>query len=318
MRILIVGAGGRERSEASIARAAHALGHEAQVLDALGWRRRLGEASRAVLRWQGERFDAELVLCTRHAVAAGERALRDLVRGRRSAFWYFDAVTPLPERVVALARQVDEVYATYGYQAEAFHALRLKSAFLPQGADPELDQPVASAPPEYACDIAFVGSGQYARRHALLADLARAFRVQVRGPGWEAQRAALPVAGGVVRAAEFARVARGAALMLGIDALEAQRAELRGGTSNRLWRVLAAGGCFLGEYVDNVEGFVRHGVHALWYRHPADAVELARRALADPTERARLAEAGRAHVLAHHTWAHRLERLLAGQGYSST
>ena len=90
-------------------------------------------------------------------------------------------------------------------------------------------------------------------------------------------------------------------------------AEARGGTSNRLWRVLAAGGCYLGEYVDNVEEFARHGVHALWYRHPADAVELARGALADDAQRARLAAAGRAHVLAQHTYAHRLQRLDCGR-----
>ncbi|MBK7925324.1 MAG: glycosyltransferase [Gemmatimonadetes bacterium] len=318
MRILVVGAAGAERTESSLARAARTLGHEARVLDALGWRRRLGEAGGLVLRWQADRFAPDLVLCTRHAASAGERTLRHLVRGRRSAFWYFDAVQPLPGRVVTLARGVDAVFATYGYQVEAFRALRLRAEFLPQGADPALDRPAETAPSAYHCDLAFVGSGDYPRRHAVLTALARHFTLQVRGPGWAALAGQLPVAGGTVRAAEFARVARGARLMLGVDALEAQRAEARGGTSNRLWRVLAAGGCYLGEYVDNVEEFARHGVHALWYRHPADAVELARGALADDAQRARLAAAGRAHVLAQHTYAHRLQRLLAGQGYTST
>ena len=318
MRILIVGAAGAERTEASLARAARRLGHEARVLDALGWRRRLGGAGGVVLRWQADRFAPDLVLCTRHAASADERTLRHLVRGRPSAFWYFDALRPLPDRVVTLARGVDAVYATYGYQVEAFEALRLRARFLPQGADPELDIPADAAPAAYHCDLAFVGSGHFPRRHAVLAALARHFALQVRGPGWEGRPAPFPVAGGSVRAAEFARVARGARLMLGIDALEEQRGEARGGTSNRLWRVLAAGGCFLGEYVDNVEEFARHGVHALWYRHPADAVELARGALADGALRARLAAAGRAHVLAKHTYAHRLQSLLAGQGYTST
>lgn len=318
MRILIVGAGGAERTEASLARAGRALGHEVEVLDALGWRRRLGAAVVPLLRWQADRFRPELVLCTRHAAAAGEAGLRHLVRGRPSAFWYFDAPVPLPERVVAVARQVDQVFATYGYQVEAFRALRLRAEFLPQGADPEVDVPAPAAPPQWHCDIAFVGSGQFPRRHAVLQALARETTLHVRGPGWEATGPALPVRGGVVRAAEFPLAVRGARLMLGIDALEAQRKEIRGGTSNRLWRVLGCGGCFLGEYVDNVEEFARHGVHALWYRHPADAVVLALGALADDGLRARIAAAGRAHVLAHHTYAHRLARLLAGQGYSST
>ena len=318
MRILIVGAGGADRTEQALARAARALGHDARVLDALGWRRRLGGWSGGVLRWQADRFRPEFVLCTRHAAAAGERTLRDLTRGRRSAFWYFDAVAPLPERVIQLGRHVDQVFATYGYQGDAFRAVGLRAKFLPQGADPEADRPAETAPPSYHCDVAFVGSGQFPRRHALLAELARHTMLQVRGPGWEGMAGRLPIAGGVVRGAVFSVVVRGARLMLGIDALEVQRAEARGGTSNRLWRVLAAGGCFLGEYVDNVEEFARHGRHALWYRHQADAVELARAALADDALRARLAAEGRAHVLARHTYAHRLPRLLAGQGYTST
>lgn len=315
---MIVGAGGVERTEQALARAARSLGHDARVIDALGWRRKLGRWSEPLLRWQADRFRPEFVLCTRHAAAAGARTLRNLVRGRPSAFWYFDAVTPLPERVLLLARQVDQVFATYGYQVEAFRAEGLRTEFLPQGADPESDAPAETAPPAYHCDLAFVGSGQFPRRHALLAELARHSMLQVRGPGWDGMTARLPIAGGVVRVAEFPLVVRGARLMLGIDALEAQRVETRGGTSNRLWRVLAAGGCFLGEYVDNVEEFARHGQHALWYRHQADAVAWVRTALADDALRARLAADGRAHVLARHTYAHRLPLLLAGQGYSST
>lgn len=315
---MIVGAGGVNRTEQALARAARSLGHDARVFDALGWRRRLGRWCEPLLRWQADRFRPEFVLCTRHAAATGERTLRGLVRGRPSAFWYFDPVAPLPERVLMLARQVDQVFATYGYQVGAFRAEGLRTEFLPQGADPESDTPAETAPPAYHCDLAFVGSGQFPRRHALLAELARHTMLQVRGPGWEGMAARLPIAGGVVRVAEFPLVVRGARLMLGIDALEAQRVETRGGTSNRLWRVLAAGGCFLGEYVDNVEEFARHGQHALWYRHQADAVEWARAALADDALRARLAAEGRAHVLARHTYAHRLTLLLAGQGYSSS
>ncbi len=318
MRILIVGAGGPDRTEASLARAAIQLGHEARVLNALGWRRRLGRWSGPVLRWLADRFTADFVLCTRHAASAGEETLRHLTRSRRSAFWYFDAVAPLPPRVTALAAAVDQVFATYGYQVEAFRALRLPAEFLPQGADPGRDHPVDSAPADYSCDLAFVGSGQFPRRHAMLGEFAREFLVQVRGPGWDAVRTTLPIAGGPVRGREFARVVRGARLVLGIDALDAQRVETRGGTSNRLWRVLACGGCYLGEYVDGVEEFARHGTHALWYRHPADALVLARRAIDDPAWRHGIATAGRAHVLGRHTYAHRLTRLLAGQGYTST
>jgi hypothetical protein len=318
MRILILGAGGEHRTEASIARAAVALGHAARVLDVAGWRRRAGSLSLTLLCWQGERFAPDFVLCTRHAIAAGNDVLRALCRDRDSAFWYFDAAAPLAPAVVQLARLTARVFATYGYQVEAFHEVGVEAHFLPQGMDPELDTPAALAPPSYQCDVSFIGSGHYPRRYEVLAAVAQVCRLQIRGPGWDTAPTALPVVGGRVRAAEFARAVRGAAISLGIDALAEQRAERRGGTSNRLWRVLGMGGFFLGEYVPGIETLARPGEHAEWYRSTDEAIALVRRYLADPDGRGRIAAAGRAHALAAHTYAHRLALLLARQGYTST
>lgn len=319
MRILIIGAGGPWRTEAALARAAGRLGHEARVLDAPAWRKRLGRWAPRALRWRGDRFAPDLVLCTRHAAALDGATLAHLTRRRRSAFWYFDAVHPLPPPVLELALRVDTVFASYGYQRDAFRAAGASHAlFLPQGADPEFDQPARDAPARYVCDLSFVGSGQYPRRHTLLARLAAHCRLQVRGPGWENAPAAIPVAGGRVRGRAFARVVRGAAVCLGIDALEAQRRETCGGTSNRLWRVLAAGGVLLGERVEGIEHFARDGEHARWYTTEAQAVDTLHELLADPAGRAAMARRGRDHVLAHHTYTHRMALLLAGQGYTSS
>jgi len=319
MRILILGAGGAYRTETSLARAAEALGHQARVLDALGWRRRLGRASARLMRWRVDRFAPDFVLCTRHAAAAGPETLPLLLHGRRSAFWYFDALTPLPPGAARLARCTERSFTTYGYQVEALRAAGAPHVhFLPQGFDPVVDTPAPSAPDAYRCDVSFVGSGQFPRRREVLRPLSAACRLQIRGPHWSGTEGALPAAGGPVRGAEFSRVVRGAALSLGINALPEQSTERHGGTSNRLWRVLGAGGCFLGEWVEGVETFARHGEHALWYRSPAEAVALVRQYLADAAARSHLAEAGRAHALQGHTYAHRLARLLAGQGYTST
>lgn len=318
MRILIVGADGRYRTEASLARAARELGHDAQVLDALGWRRKLGGLAGPLLTTMAHRFRPEYVLCTRHAGSAGEYALTRILHRRESAFWYFDGDTPLPPRIIALARRVSRVFSTTGYQADAFAELGLESHFLPQGVDPEVDAPAPGAVPEFACDISFVGSGQFTRRHALLEQLAARFSVQVRGTGWDNAPPGLPVFEGRVEGPRFAEVVRGARISLGIDALEAQRRETRGGTSNRLWKVLGCGGLYLGEYLPGVETFATQGVHACWYRSPEDAVAQAESLLADGVTRQRIAAAGRAHALAHHTYRHRLARLLAGQDYTST
>lgn len=319
MRILILGAGGRYRTEASIARAAKSLGHTATVVDALGWRRMLGPWSPRAIRWQVDHFRPDFVLCTRRAVSAGGETLRALLPRQPSALWYFDAAVPLPAPVVALARMVPRVFATYGYQVDAFLAAGAAEAlFLPQGLDVHIDRPDITAKPGEKCDLSFIGSGQYQRRHPILAELARHVRLQVRGPYWDKAGQEIPVSGGPVRGRNFARIVGGAGISLGVDALPEQRLERCGGTSNRIWRVLGAGGLFLGEHVEGVEALARHGEHVLWYKDAADAVALAKQYLGDRTARRRIAAAGRAHVLTCHTYAHRVVNILAGEGHPVT
>jgi hypothetical protein len=319
MRILILGAGGEHRTEAAIARAAAGLGHAVTVLDALGWRRRLGGLTPRFLRWKADRFAPDYVLCTRHAIAAGDPTVQTILAGRDSGFWYFDAALPLSPRVLTLGRLTARVFATYGYQVEAFREAGIPAAlFLPQGVDPDFDQPAERIPESYRCDVSFVGSGPYPRRHQILRAIAAVCALQIRGPGWEHAGPGLPIAGGRVRGKAFAQVVRGAAISLGIDALPEQRREWLGGTSNRLWRVLGTGGLFLGERVGGIEAFARDGEHAVWYRDAEEAMERVTQLLADPDGRGRIAQAGRAHVLAQHTYRHRLSLLLAGRGYSST
>jgi spore maturation protein CgeB len=67
--------------------------------------------------------------------------------------------------------------------------------------------------------------------------------------------------------------------------------------------------------VPDIEAFATGGTHCVWYRSPAEAAELAAHYLARPAERARIADAGRAHALKHHTYARRLELLLSGRSY---
>ena len=316
--MLILGAGGRHRTEAALARAATQLGHTARVVDALGYRRRLGPLAPRLIRWLVDRAEPEMILCTRHAISAGEPMLTQLLRGRRAAFWYFDALTPLPPRVRSLAHLVGEVYATCGAQVAAFREAGCAAQLLPQAIDPAIDRPAAVVAGSFRCDLSFLGSGQYPRRHEILQRFGLVGRLQIRGPSWRDAPAGLPIAGGIARGTVAAQVIGGAALSLGVNALPPVETERDGGTSNRLWHVLGAGGCFLGEHVPGVERLAVPGQHALWYREVDEGVALARQYLADPPARRAIAEAGAAHALAQHTYAHRLALLLAGQGYTST
>jgi spore maturation protein CgeB len=313
MRIAVLGAGGAHKTEESLGRAARSLGHACRVVDALGWTRRLGGAGARLARRQTEAFEPDFVLVTRHAIRLGEATVRALVRGRPSAFWYFDL--PATGPVVALGRLVDAMYVTSPGQLETYRAAGIgQVAFLPQGLDPAADHPAAWAPPWLRCDASFVGSGQYPHRHTVLRAVARACDLQIRGPGWQGAPDDLPVRGGAVRGRAFARVVRGAAISLGANALPEQDREYAS-ASNRMWKILGCGGFYLGQYVAGIDRFARHGEHCAWYRSADEAVELVRRYLADPEARARIAAAGRAHALARHTYAQRLALLLAGRGY---
>jgi len=79
--------------------------------------------------------------------------------------------------------------------------------------------------------------------------------------------------------------------------------------SNRVYDALACGALVLS---DDVPGLAeRFGEAVVVYRSAEELRELIERLLADPAERRRRAELGRAAVLREHTFAHRVERLLS-------
>ena len=184
MRVAVLGAGGAHKTEASIVRAARALGHEGRLVNVVGWSRWAGPVAGRAIRALVDRFAPDFVIVTRHAILAGEPALRALFRGRQRAFWYFD-LQPKPQ-VIALGRIAERMYVTSYSQVDAFRKAGIPSVeFLPQGVDPERDVPASIIRPELVCDTSFVGSGHYPHRHAVLRAVADACRLQIRGPGWD-------------------------------------------------------------------------------------------------------------------------------------
>ncbi|HET8834258.1 MAG TPA: glycosyltransferase [Gemmatimonadales bacterium] len=313
MRVVVLGAGGARKTETSIARAARALGHECRLVNAVTWTRYAGPFAPRAIRYAVESFDPDFVVLTRHAILAGETELQALLRGRGAAFWYFD-LPPRPA-VLALARLVGNLYVTSPGQVERYRAAGVEEVrFLPQGVDPVRDRPARSAPPDLECDASFVGSGQFPHRYPVLRAVGAACRLQIRGPGWEGAPADLPVAGGAVHGRRLRQVIRGAAISLGANATAEQDRE-PASASNRMWRILGCGGFYLGQRVPGIEEFAADGRHCAWYRSAEQAAELAVHYLASPDQRCRIAEAGRAHALEHHTYARRLELLLAGRSY---
>jgi spore maturation protein CgeB len=313
MRIVVLGAGGARKTEASIVRAARALGHPCRLVNTVRWSRGWASRSGRVARFLLDEFQPEFLILTRHAIRLGEPTLKTMLRGRKAVFWYFD-FQPSAD-VIRLGRLVGSMAVTYLGQIELYRNAGIDSlVFLPQGVDPYRDVPAAFALPWERCDTSFVGSGQYPYRHELLRAVSAVSRLHIRGPGWENASQDLPVVGGPVYGQRLARIIRGAAISLGASAYPEQDAD-RASASNRMWKILGCGGFYLGRHVPDIEAFAADGEHCAWYRTSAEAAELTRHYLDRPDERARIARTGRAHALAHHTYAHRLQLLIQGTGY---
>jgi spore maturation protein CgeB len=313
MRVVVLGAGGAHKTETSIVRATRSLGHACRLVNVVGWSRYAGPLAGWAIRYSTDAFEPDFVLLTRHAILAGEPALRALLQGRKAAFWYFDP-QPRPQ-VLALGHLVGRMYVTYLAQIDDYRNQGVEQVgFLPQGVDPTQDFPATRTRADDRCDASFVGSGQYPHRYAVLRAVAAACRLQLRGPGWEHVPGDLPVAGGPVYGRRLRQVIRGAAISLGASAHPEQDLD-RASASNRMWKVMGCGGFYLGPYVRDIECFAVGQRHCAWYRSSADAAEQVRYYLASTEERRRIAEAGHAHALRHHTYARRMELLLSGREY---
>jgi hypothetical protein len=313
MRIAILGAGGARKSETSILKAAQALGHECRLVNVVRWSRSTGSWSGRIVPYLVNAYNPDFLILTRHAIDLGEDAVRRMVRGRTSVFWYFDLEPK--KKVIRLGTLVDRMYTTYFDKVAQYRSAGVPNVeFLPQGVDPESDAPAPFAPAEFQCETSFVGSGQSSYRYDVLRAVAAVSRLQIRGPGWESAPADLPVTGGPVHGRRLAQVIRGAAISLGASSYPDQDSQ-RFSASNRMWKILGCGGFYLGRYVDGIETFAADGEHCAWYRTPSEAAELTCNYLARPVERQRIAQAGREHALAHHTYAHRLRLLLQEKGY---
>jgi spore maturation protein CgeB len=316
MRVAVVGTGRWYKSEASIARASRSLGHDTILVDVPRWSRLLGPAARPLIQRRIERFRPDQIIATARVARLGEEGLERLARRFPTAFWYFDPIfTP---EAVGLASRCSAAYVTYTHHFGVLPPGKgPPMRFLPQGVDPLLDRPPSRVPSRFKCEVSFIGSGQYPLRHDALRQVGGVAALQIRGPGWDGVARDLPVAGGDIRGKSFAEAVAGAAISLGLAAHREQQTA-RESSSNRLWKVLGVGGFYLGEYAPGLEGFARDREHCAWFHSSEELLELVRHYLAHPEERQRIATRGRAHALAHHTYAHRMELLLAGRGYAVT
>jgi spore maturation protein CgeB len=316
MRVAVVGAGSPLKTEASITRACHSLGCETLHLNVPGSSQWLGPFAPAFLWRRLAVFRPDLVILTIRAIRLGEHYLARTAERFPTAFWYFDYL--LTNDAVKVARLARTTFVSSTQHVGHLDAAGVgKVLFMPQGVDPEVDCPPDEVPESFVCEVSFIGSGQYRARHDPLRRVAASARLQVRGPGWTPAPNGIPVVGGETRGLPFTQATAGAAICLGLHAYPEQAL---GGysSSNRMWKVLGAGGFFLGEHSAGIEEFARDGMHCAWFHSSEEMLARISHYLGRPDERKGIAEAGRAHALARHTYAHRMELMLKGKGYEAT
>ena len=310
----MIGAGRSHKNEAAIARAVRSLGYPCRLINAVTWTQNLGRLAVPLLERRVESFEPDTIIVARHATLLGEARLKRLIRGRYSAFWYFDLRVPPIADVLTLGRLTDAMFVTYLPTVETYRSLGVANVFyLPQGMDPEMDHPAMTIPPRYRCEVAFIG-GNSPHRNTVLRGMASRYDLQIRGPGWRKAPPDLPVRSGPIYGNAYAQAVGGAAVSLGAHSTP-DMASQTASASNRMWKVMGCGGFYLGEWVEGIDAFGQDGTHCAWYRNLEHGIDQVRHYLDRPEARKRIAEAGRRHALEHHTYAHRVRLLLQGRGY---
>jgi hypothetical protein len=183
-----------------------------------------------------------------------------------------------------------------------YRALGVRAARLPFATSATTFRPVAPRP-EYASDVLVLGRALADRVKPARA-LCERFRVHLYGEDWEAH--GLP----------------GRGFVLGEDALAALSSAritvvFHGSQAGhpiikpQLFDFLAAGALVATSEWPGLAEYFRPGVHLVGFRSTRDLLAKVEHYLARPDAARAIREAGRAHVLAHHTWARAWPRILA-------
>ena len=245
-------------------------------------------------RARRERFDVVVHLRGLQARAAA--------RGQLGILWSISH----PDLVTATECDASDLVfvASEQFAAELTPRTRTSVEVLEQATDPAVFFP--DPDPALAHELAFVGNSRRVRR-PIVDDLLPTDRdLAIWGADWEPLIGDRHIAGTFLPSADVRRVYSSAGIVLN-DHWEDMRRH--GFASNRLYDAVACGALVLSDRVPGLEK--RFGGAVVTYESREELHALVEHFLAAPGERAERGAAGRELVLAHHTFAHRVQRLLA-------
>ena len=178
---------------------------------------------------------------------------------------------------------------------------------LPLACDPDLHRPVTLSDAKrqrWGSHMCFVGAYTTRREElfAAVADLGLA----IWGPRWEQATASSVRA--CVRETRYLRRQEWLQAYCAAELVVSIQSETQQGLSNRVWEALAAGCCLVAEWTQELERWLPDVVAT--FKTAAEFRAVCQQLLVDPEHRRARAAAGRAAVLAAHTYRHRAETLL--------
>jgi hypothetical protein len=207
-----------------------------------------------------------------------------------TAIYLIDVHQNLEQRL-AIAQFFDYVFIAQKDYLPAFRERGITNVFwLSLACDPETHR--ISAPPERLYDIGFVGNRGLvgSERRRLLDRLERCFKLN------DLTRKYLPEEIGLIYAQSHMVF----------------NWSVNGDVNMRVFEALCSGRLLLTNAISNgLEDLFTDRKHLVIYRNAEELMELSRYYIDRPDERAEIAKAGQAEVLAKHTYQHRSEQILA-------
>lgn len=210
-----------------------------------------------------------------------------------------------------------DLVACYGKQSilpfERLGARRVE--WVPLAVDPELHRPDAldaATRARFAADVLFIGSHRPERERSILALLDAGVEVKVWGGEPWRKNAAVPARvgsywqGRELHGRELATAS--CAAKVGINLIDPTNFPA---ANMRFFENFLFDAATVNTSCPELEGIFRDGEHTLYAADDRALVGAVQRLLADPSLRRRLAAAGKALVLAEHTYAHRARAIAA-------
>jgi spore maturation protein CgeB len=284
-------------------------------------RQRAPFIERVDLRWfnrqllrASDRFRPDLFIAS-----GGERLLPSTVvalrkGGIRTALWTAD----VPLHFVPILRSAPAYEHVFCQGTEALDILReggiQKLFWLPMACDPVHHRPVELSAEErdrYGHDVVFVGS-HYPMREKLFEALA-GLDLAIWGPGWDRLRSDSPLRG-CVRAAHttpdtWRQIYAAAKIVLSVHFQDPLGKIPCHQASPRVFEALACGAFVITDRQKDVMALFRDGEHLVSFADDEDLRRKVETYLGCSNERERIAQNGRAEVLARHTYRERLSVL---------